>query len=242
MLNNIKLNRFVNRKTFIHSLNALDKLLTLFMFAFISLITKSIYIHILLMCFLILLIGLCKISIKEYFKALKYFLYLLIGIFLINLLFNINIIENITSLLKIIELVIYTSIITMTTKENEIMYSIDTLLKPFDIFKKNKVGLIFSLTLKFIPVVIDQINSIIKNLLSKGINIKKNKMLVLKSIIVPSLKSSIKKADNLAESLEVRLYNAEEFKYNNIYNKWRLRDSIIITSFILITIIIGVIK
>lgn len=241
MLNNISLSGYIDRKTFIHKLNAINKLLSLFIFLVITLITISIYIHISYLLYLFLLIVISKIPLREYLKSIRYILYLLIGLFLINLIFKTPLLDNIINILKVIEIVVYTSIITMTTSETEMIKGISTLLKPLKIFKINtfKLAFIFTFTIRFIPVIIDQVNIILKKLLSKGINIKRNKILVLKSIIIPTFNLSIKKADNLSDSMEVRMYDINNNKINYIHNKWGIKDTIILLFYILI--LIGVI-
>lgn len=241
MLNDIVLNRYINNKTFIHDLNTVNKLLTIPLFILITINTKSIYYHFVYLIYLLFLIVLSKVSFKKYIKSLKYVLYLMGGIFLINIIFNTPIIDNIVNILRIIEIVIYSSIITMTTSESEMLDGISIILKPLKIFKINinKLSLIFTLTIRFIPIIIDQINKIIKTLLSKGINFKKNIVLILKSIIIPTFSLSIKKADDLSESMEVRMYNINNYEKKIIYNKWNIKDLIIIIIYILI--LIGVI-
>lgn len=240
MLNNISLNNYVDRKTFIYKLNTICKLISLFLFLLITLNTENIYIHISYLIYLFFLILISKILIKDYLKSIKHVLYLLIGIFIINIIFQTTFLENAINIFKIIEIVIYTSIITMTTSESEMINGISTILKPLKIFKINinKLAFIFTFTIRFIPIIIDQINIILKTLLSRGINTKKNKLIILKSIIIPTFNLSIKKADNLADSMEVRMYDINNEKTNYTYNKWSIKDTLIMIIYISILIIV----
>ena len=231
MLNNIQIFRYIDTNSIIQKINPLNKLLTLIIFTIISITSNNIIEHILLIIYLLFLILLSKIKINKYLKSMKCLLYLLIPIFIVNLLCKIDLILNITNIFKIIEIYIYSSLITISTSTNELIYSLDKLLLPLKILKINtkKIILVLTLSIKFIPIVIEEFNKVIKGLISKGI--KKNKILVLKAIIIPTFSLLISKADMLADELELKLYD-----YNikiDDYN-WNLKDWIILMIYIIV--------
>lgn len=241
MLNNIRISNYIKTNSLLQKLNPLNKILTLIIFLFISLLTNNIYIHLGLIVYLLILILISKINIKVYLLSFKTILFLLVAIFLINLLFNMNIITNIVNILKIIEMIIYSSLLTITTSSMDLIGGLNILLKPLKIFKinTNEISYILMLGIKFIPLVIDQINIIIKTLLSKGINLKnsKHKILILKSIIIPTINNSLRKADLVADSLILKSYNINEIEINN---KWKVLDiTILIVYLICLLFIIG---
>lgn len=232
MLNNIVLSRYQNTNSFLHKLNALEKIITLCLFIAIILLTNDVIMHIEYVIVLVSLIIISKVSFKEYLYSLRTMLYLFIGIFLINLLLNVSMETNITSLLKILETILVSSLVTLTTKENSMINSLVTLFYPLKIFKINTllIAQIFNLTLKFIPCIIDCINKIIFSLKARGVNFKKNKLLILRKIILPTFNLTLTKADALALSMEARMYNINNKKRE--ITKWHLLDSLIIIYFI----------
>lgn len=248
MLSNIKISRYIKKNSLIDKMNTTSKLISLILFLTISSISYNLYIHTLLLFLTLILIFLSKISLLEYLKSIKYIIYLLVGIFIINVLLKEEMIYIVVNIIRIIELVLYTSIITLTTSESELIYGLNNILKPLNIFKisTNKIAFVLSLSIKFIPLVIDQLNKIVKSLSSKGIEFKKttikNKFLILKSIIIPIINLSLKKADELAESMEVRLYDVNEKRTNYNYNKWTYMDTIVQIILIFVLIIKGVVK
>ena len=231
MLNNIQIFRYIDTNSIIQKINPLNKILTLIIFTIISITSNNIIEHMIFIVYLFLLMLLSKIKINKYLKLMKGLLYLLIPIFIINLFCKVDMILNVTNILKIIEIFIYSSLITISTTTNELIYSLDRLLLPLKILKINTKKIIFVLTLsiKFIPIVIEEFNIVIKGLISKGI--KKNKILVLKAIIIPTFSLLIRKADMLADELELKIYD-----YNikiETYN-WNLSDWIILIIYIMI--------
>ncbi len=228
MLNNITLSRYQDTNSFLHKLNPLQKLISLILFIILSMITNNLYLHLNYLLIIILLIVISKISFKEYLYSLRTMLYLILGIFLINILLKVELEDNIISLLKIIETILASTLITLTTKENDTINALIYLLYPLKIFKINIYVLagIFSMTLKFIPCIIDSINKIILTLKARGVNFKKNRILILKTIIIPTFNLTLKRADDLALSMEVRQYNINK-KITKL-KKWKLIDIIIV--------------
>lgn len=225
MLNNIQIFRYIETNSLIHKINPLNKLLTLIIFTILILNINNIYFHIIIILYLFMLIKLSKIEINEYLKSIKTILYLLISVFIINIIFKVNIITTLINIFRIVEIVVYSSLIMMTTKTNQLIYGLDKILLPLKIFKINTNKIIFILTMaiKFIPIVIEQINTILKGLISKGI--RKNKILVLSAIIIPTINLLLRKAELLSDELELKLYN-----YNIEIQKcsWKKIDTIII--------------
>ena len=228
MLNNITLSRYQDTNSFLHKLNPLQKLISLILFIILSIITNNLYLHLNYLLIIILLIVISKVSFKEYLYSLRTMLYLILGIFLINILLKVELEDNIISLLKIIETILASTLITLTTKENDTINALIYLLYPLKIFKINIYVLagIFSMTLKFIPCIIDSINKIILTLKARGVNFKKNRILILKTIIIPTFNLTLKRADDLALSMEVRQYNINK-KITKL-KKWKLIDIIIV--------------
>lgn len=236
MLNNISLSRYQNTDSFLHKLNPLQKLISLILCIVIILITSNLFMHSLYVLISILLIIMSKVFFREYVYSLRTMLYLFIGIFLINVLVGVSIENNIINLLKILEVVIFSTLVTLTTQENDVVNAITKILFPLRLFKINtySIALIFNMTLKFIPCIIDCINKIILTLRSRGVNFRKNRVLILRTIIIPTFNLTLKRADDLALSMEVRQYKINQ-KPKTI-KKWKIIDSIIISILIILLI------
>lgn len=235
MLNSIQIFSYTETNSIIHKIDSLNKLLTLIVFTLIS-FNNNIIIHLILILYLIILIILSKIKIISYVKSIKNITYLLVAIFLINIICKMDIILNLINIFRIIEIVIYSSIITMTTKTDELISGLYRLLIPLKIFKINinKIVFILIMSIKLIPVIIDEFNKTIKGLKGKGVGTK-NKLVLIKSIVIPTFSLIIRKSDNIVTDLEFKLYNYENIK---ITNNWKLIDTIIFIIHIFILILL----
>lgn len=242
MLNNIELNSYVDTNSIINKLNPIVKIISIIFILFLSILSNNIKAHLLIILLIINLILLSKIDYSYFLKTINNIKYFLIIIFIFNLFFT-NIIDNIVNILRIIELIIYSKLITYTTKTTDINYAITYLCTPLKLFKINPlfISMSITLTIRFIPIVINEINTIIKALKVKGIyfsnNIKKN-IIILKQIIKPIFKNSILKADKIANTIELKHFDFNKKRTNYFNHKINLKDIIFLLIFILITVVI----
>ena len=234
MLNKVMIGRYYPINSLVHKMNPLSKIICVLLFIIMSFLTFNIRFNILLLILLILMLCNTKIPFNIYFKTIFSIKWLLLFILIINLIVGSSLNVTIITILRLIYVVLYTSILTLTTPPTQITYGIEKLFSPLKLIGilVNKMALSISLALRFIPTIIDQGNKIIKSQASRGIdyynsNIK-GKLLAVKALIIPMFVLSIKKADDLADSMEVRLYNVNSKRINFRQNKWRFYDTFLV--------------
>lgn len=244
MLNNISIaNEF--KESIIRDLNPITKLISILLILFSSILSESIFYHLTLILFILVIISLTNISFQKYIESITKIKYFILMIFIFNLIFRIPIIQNVIFMIRLIELILYSKVISYTTSIYEINYALNVLLKPLKLFKINPNIITTGLTLsiKFIPAVIEQVNKIQKSFIAKGIIFKnntfKNKVTIIKYIIVNSFLISIKKADMVANVMELKHFDLNRNKTYYFKYKFNYKDLlyIIIILFILIEII-----
>ena len=117
--------------------------------------------------------------------------------------------------IRIIVLILISSILTYTTTPNDLTDAIESLLSPLKyIGLRNAVhtiALMMTIALRFIPTLIDETNKIINAQKARGADFESGKFIkrikALVPILVPLLISSIRRAYELAEAMECRCYN-----------------------------------
>lgn len=244
MLNNIMVGRYYPIYSKIHQMNSISKIICTILFIIMCFMSTTIKENVLLLILLVLLIFNTKIPFKVYLKALKSIRILLIFILIINLLFTRNIELSLIMFLRLIMIVLYTSILTLTTPPNEITYGLEIIFSPLKLFKipVNKMAFSISLVLRFIPTIIDEANKILKSLASRGIDYYnsnlKGKLISLKALLIPMFVLTLRRADNLADALDVRLYDVNKKRINFRQNKWAIFDSFLIMLHLLILVVI----
>lgn len=236
------LSRYYNISSKIHNMNSLAKIICVLLFAIMLFLSFDIKYNVVLTILLILMLLNTKVPIKMYLKTVFSIKYLLMFIFIINLILKNDIYETIIIALRLIYIVLYTSILTFTTSPSEITYGLEQFLSPLKLFKLpiSKMALSIALALRFIPNIIEQGNRILKAQASRGVdyyNSKfKDKLKSIKSLIIPIFILSIKRSDDLADCMELRLYDINKKRTNYRTNSWKLYDTIILLIHLLIVI------
>lgn len=216
MLDNISFNRFYNVDSRLRRMNPISKILCVIIFLILTFVDSSIEFNLILLIFVFLAMFLSNISFKVYGKIILSLLSFIILIFLINFLCKVNINTSILFSTRLILIVLYSSILTLTTSPDELIYGLEHILSPLKIIKipVNSLALVLSLSIRFIPLVFEMGKGIIKCYESRGIKFSdlslKNKLLYIKSIIIPVFVLSFKNSDELTDVMSLRLYDTNQ--------------------------------
>lgn len=247
MLHNyVMIGRYYPITSRIHNMNPLSKILCTIIFVVLLFLSNDLFFTGLITLFVILIVLMTKVPLKIYWQALKSLKILIFFIIIINLIFNVEYQTIIILVMRLILIVLYTSVLTLTTPPTEITYGLEKFFTPLRLIgiPVNKMALSLSLAIHFIPTIIDQASKIMKAQTCRGINYTtskiKDKLIGFKSLLIPMIINSIKKADILAMSMELRLYNITSKRTNFRMNKWGFFDTymLLVHSTILILLII----
>jgi energy-coupling factor transport system permease protein len=137
--------------------------------------------------------------------------------------------------IRLVLMVIITSILTSTTKPMELTFALEWLLSFLAFCKGMKIAIhIFAMTLslalRFIPTLADEANRIIQAQASRGVDFKngrlKDRFKGLVSLIIPLFVSCLSKSSELADAMDARGYNplGKRTRYNR--RKWTIGDTI----------------
>ena len=233
MLNNITIGRYINKSSVVHKLNPVFKIISLIIMI-ISIFFIDSYIDItLLSMYLLLTMLYSDIDIKIF----------LIFIFIIDLIFFTSINRIIFDIFKLIFIVLYSSILTYTTSITELTFGIEKLLRPFNkLIPVGDIAMIITLSIRYIPTLTEEASRIIKAQKLRGINFDtkniKEKIISISGILMPMFSLSIKRAEESADIMDIRLYNYGKSRTNYRTNKWTKINSLLLILNILILIII----
>lgn len=156
---------------------------------------------------------------------LIYFLFILTVIFLFLHYFRIfpykeksyaltkaNVYQSLFFFLRIINVVLLSSLLTFTTSTNQLNYGIKTVFLPLKYIKVpiEVFSMMITLALRFIPILFDEMHKIAKAQKARGVDYKESgfiqKLKTVQSLLIPIFVMSLKKADELAFSMEARSY------------------------------------
>ncbi|MBR1854444.1 MAG: energy-coupling factor transporter transmembrane protein EcfT [Lachnospiraceae bacterium] len=181
--------------------------------------------------FLALVIALSKVPFKFMVKGMKSILFLL----LITVVFNLfltpgevlvafwklkitkeGIVLAATMVVRLTLLIIGSSIMTLTTTPNNLTDGMEKLLKPLKLFKVpvHEVAMMMSIALRFIPILLEETDKIMKAQLARGADFESGNLLrrakAMVPLLVPLFISAFRRANDLAMAMEARCYRGGE--------------------------------
>lgn len=214
MSDKITIGKYYYGTSTLHRWNPISKLICSLCFIICTFLIQQISVMTVFAVVLVLLLLLSEISLRYYTRVVWSIRYLLFFLFLFNCLFQMPITQNTLLLLKLILVILYSTMVLYTTSINELTYAISTLLYPLSWIKVpvTMISRIIGLSISFLPIVMDQADRILKALTVRGIDYNskwKDKIRIWKMILFPLFVGAFRHADAVASTMEVRLYSLE---------------------------------
>lgn len=227
MIKNISIGRFFPGDSIVHKLDPRLKLYFIFLFIISIFFIKSFIVFIPLAIFLFSIIKISKLSILTVLKGLKGIFYVVLFTVILNLiltpgeiLFKIWIIRitkegiqlSLFMSVRIVLLVIGTSLLTLTTSPIVLTDALEYVMKPFEKIKfpAHSIAMMMTIALRFIPTILDEMDKIIKAQTSRGADFETGSIITraksLIPLLVPLFVNALKRADELAIAMEARCY------------------------------------
>lgn len=228
MLKNITIGQYLPGESFIHKLDPRTKILISIIFIACLFIINKFIGYTVIIAFLVIVILIAKVPFRFIFNGLKP-IFLLVTLTAALNIFMLKGVEGteVFSLgflkvypeglsiaafmaIRLILLIIGTSLLTLTTSPIELTDGIERLLKPIGKEIAHELAMMMTIALRFIPTLIDETDKIMKAQKARGADfesggiIKKAKGLV--PLLVPLFISSFRRADELAMAMEARGY------------------------------------
>lgn len=147
--------------------------------------------------------------------------------------------------IRIMLIVLGSSLLTFTTSPVEIADGIESLLTPLKWvkFPVHEFALVMSIALRFIPTLLDETDRIIKAQKARGADFESGNVFKrVKSLIpvlIPLLISSFRRADELADAMDARCYSGS--KNRTRYKKMKVSYRDLIGTLVVAGLIVGVI-
>lgn len=231
MIRDITIGQYYPADSILHRLDPRVKFIGTFLFLISLFVADGIWGYALATVFLAAIVGLSKVPVKFMLKGLKPLFLILI----ITLAFNLFLVpgeviwefgflkltyEGIRQAVKIgirlIYLVIGSSVMTLTTTPNQLTDGLERILNPLKKIKVpvHEISMMMSIALRFIPILMEETDKIMKAQIARGADfesgnlIQKAKSMV--PLLVPLFISAFRRATDLAMAMEARCYRGGE--------------------------------
>ncbi|MFA6829752.1 MAG: energy-coupling factor transporter transmembrane component T [Bacilli bacterium] len=257
---NITLGKYQGYDTVYHKIDARIKLVALILFmvsVFLSYGRTSMYgsytnifMYIIIFIMMLVLTLTSHSGFIQLFKSLKALWVMMLFLLLINLflpgrttgdiafsLFGRNIyyytiINLCYIIIRLILVLMMTTVFTSTTKPMEMTSALEWLFYPLKFIKVpiHKIAMAISLALRFIPTLIEETNRIMKAQASRGVDFNqgkiKEKIKALISLIIPLFMTAFTTSGELADAMEARGYDPDRKRTRYKRTKWSTQDTI----------------
>ena len=227
-MNNMMFGRYLPIDSFIHRLDPRLKIGSLLLLLIAVFFDAGFLGYGILGLFVIFMIILSHIKISQILKAIKPMLFMMLFLMFFNLLFiqrgnllfsfgfikiyDQALLQTAYIFIRLILIIIMTTVLTATTKPLDLTLGIEHLLSPFKKvgFPTHEVAMMISIALRFIPTLLEETQRIMKAQASRGVEFSegrlKDKIMSIVSLIIPLFISAFQRAEDLAYAMEARGY------------------------------------
>jgi energy-coupling factor transport system permease protein len=231
MLRDITLGQYYQVDSPIHKMDPRVKLIGTLVYIVTLFLYRNLTIYLIAFLFLATVIKISKVPLSFILRGLKAIVILLVITAIFNMLLTPG--EAIVSVWKfkltwegivnafylcvrLIFLIVGSSLMTLTTTPNQLTDGLESLLGPLKKIKipVHEIAMMMSIALRFIPILMEETDKIMKAQMARGADfesgnlVKKIKALI--PLLVPLFISAFRRANDLAMAMEARCYQGGE--------------------------------
>ena len=263
MIREITLGQYYQADSVIHRLDPRVKLVGTILYIVSLFLFKKAAPYVLAVIFLAAVISLSKVPFSYMVRGLKAIMILL----LITAAFNIfltsgeplakvwiftitreGVINAVFIAIRLVLLIIGSSLMTLTTTPNQLTDAMEKLMHPLTKIKVpvHEISMMMSIALRFIPILLEETDKIMKAQIARGADFESGNLFkrakAMVPLLVPLFISAFRRANDLAMAMEARCYRGGEGRTKMkplIYHK---RDYIAygcIAAYMVISIVVG---
>ncbi|MFV0441699.1 MAG: energy-coupling factor transporter transmembrane component T family protein [Lachnospirales bacterium] len=260
MIGNITIGQYYPVNSNIHRLDPRTKILATLVYLILLFNVDNFVSYGVVIGFFLIIVKLSNVPLIMILKGLKAIFIILIFTSVLNIfftqgttvLFEIGVltvtlegvIMAIKTAIRLILLISFSSILTLTTSPIELTNGIEDLLNPLKKVKvpAHEIAMMMTIALRFIPTLIEELDRIMKAQMARGSEfdtgglMQKAKSLV--PVLVPLFISSFRRADELAMAMEARCYRGDINRTKMKKLKYSSLDIYALLSFILVFVIV----
>ena len=232
MLSNITMGQYYPTDSIVHRLDPRVKILLTIAFIVGIFLVHSLWGYALALVFVYFMARLSHVPFKKLMRGLRPLRFILVLTFVLNLFFSgegtilwqwsfITITHEGLSravhyCLRLLFLVIGTSLLTLTTSPVSLSDGLELLLSPLKVihFPAHELAMMMTIALRFIPTLLEEADKIMKAQMARGADFESGNLLArakaMVPLLVPLFVSAFRRAGDLAMAMESRCYRGGE--------------------------------
>lgn len=245
MTHNLSIGQYFPSDSFVHKLDARFKLMATVLLIIVIFFIKTWLGYLSLAVFIAATVVFSKTSVMLVLKNIKAMWVVLIFAFVLNVFFTAGeelllqwqfitiykegVLKALELAVRLVFLVVLSSILTYTTSAKEITDAIESLFKPLKVIKfpVHEMALMMSIALRFIPTLMEETDRITKAQMARGATFDSGNLISrikdMLPILIPLFISAFKRAEDLALAMEARCYHGgdDRTKLKQLKYTWR---------------------
>jgi energy-coupling factor transport system permease protein len=261
MLRDITVGQYYPTTSFVHKLDPRFKILCAFAYITSLFMVDALTSYLIVLGFLGVAVHFSKVPIRYMLRGLKPIMFIIIFAFTINIFLTPGevlvkfgfikitlqgVIQALFMALRLIFLILGTSLLTLTTSPIELTDGLERLLGPL---KKmgvpaHELAMMMTIALRFIPTLLEETDKIMKAQMARGADFESGNVVAraksLIPLLVPLFISAFRRADELAMAMEARCYRGGENRTRLKVLKYTYRDIVALGGFaVYIAVMVG---
>ena len=247
-LSNITLGQYYPADSVVHRLDPRVKIVLLIALIVAIFLAGNLLAFVPVILFLLWTARLSKVPVRLMLKGLKPLRFILILTFVLNLFFlqgetplldlgfavikKESLITAIHYSLRLVLLVLASSLLTLTTPPITLTDGLERLLSPLRVihFPAHEMAMMMSIALRFIPTLLEEADKIMKAQTARGADFESGNLIArakaMVPLLVPLFVSAFRRAGDLAMAMEARCYHGGEGRTRLRVLKCQRRDYI----------------
>ncbi|MBB5173733.1 CbiQ family ECF transporter T component [Texcoconibacillus texcoconensis] len=229
-MNKLILGRYFPGDSWLHRLDPRSKLIAGVAFIFIIFLADSLQAFALLWVFTLFVMRLSGVGFRTYVRGVRPLIWLILFATLMQMLFRTGgatfvdwgpitiseygIINGFYVFCRFVLIIFFSTVVTLTTKPIDLTDGIGSLLRPLRKLKVpvDELALMLSISLRFIPNLMDETQRIMDAQRARGTQFGEGSLIqqmkTLVPIFLPLFASSLNRAEDMANAMEVRGYQS----------------------------------
>ncbi len=226
------LGQFLPGDSPVHRLDPRTKILLMVAYIVLVFLVGRLPVFLLPAAFVVGVVLLARVPLRYLGSSVRPIRWLLVFMFIINLFFTQgrtvlvewwifritqeSLRQGVFITLRLLLLVMGTSLLTLTTSPIVLTDGLERLLKPLAVFRfpAHELAMMMTIALRFIPLLMEEVERIQKAQMARGADFTSGNLIVrarsMIPILVPLFVSAFRRADELAMAMESRCYHGGE--------------------------------
>ncbi|MBQ3284126.1 MAG: energy-coupling factor transporter transmembrane protein EcfT [Ruminococcus sp.] len=226
-MRDITLGQYFPADSVIHRLDPRVKILSLIVYIVLIFCTFNVFSLAFTAITVMAIVLMTKVPIKSYLKSLKVIIVIVIITSILNLFYGTGVpifewwiikvtwegIRNAVFVcVRIICLILLSSVLTFTTSPTDLTDALERLMKPLKVFhiKVHEIAMMMTIALRFVPTLLEETDKIMAAQKARGADMESGNLFTrvkaLVPVLVPLFVSAFRRAYELAVAMECRCY------------------------------------